>query len=69
MQIPNRDKGIEILYQTMTKDEDRIGVTIGRRLIKGQVQITEIAIYKRNKDDKYELEKLRDWEFSAQTCE
>ena len=66
-QIPNRDKGAEILYQTISKDEKKIGVVIGKKLVKDQVKITEIAIYKMNSEGKFEIEKLRDWEFSD-TC-
>lgn len=66
-QIPNRDKGVEILYQTVSKDEKKIGVAIGKKLIKDEVSITEIAIYKKNAAGKFEIEKLRDWEFTD-TC-
>ena len=66
-QVPNRAKGAEILYQTVSQDEKKIGVVIGKKQIKDEVDITEIAIYKMNNAGKYEIEKLRDWEF-ADTC-
>jgi hypothetical protein len=39
---------IEILYMTMSKDEEKIGVALGKFIIKDIFQITEIAIYKQN---------------------
>lgn len=50
---------------TVSSDEERIGVALGRKMIKDRQEITEIAIYKRDKrTDKFELEKLRDFEYS-----
>lgn len=49
---------------TVSKDETRIGVALGRKLIKDKQEITDIAIYKRNKrSGKFELEKLREFEY------
>jgi len=50
---------------TVSADEQRIGVALGRKLIKDKQEITEIAIYKRDKrTDKFELDKLRDFEYT-----
>lgn len=50
MKIPNqgKDSDIEILHVTSTHDDSKIGVTLGKRLIKNGYQITEIVIYQRN---------------------
>jgi hypothetical protein len=55
-----------VLYLTVSDDETRIGVCLGQKLIKDQERITEIAIYTLTDEEsgKYELEKLRDFEFS-----
>ena len=48
---------------TVSADEERIGVALGRKMIKDRQEITEIAVYRRDKrTDKFELEKLRDFE-------
>lgn len=65
--IPTKNSGnsdkIEILYMTISQDEEKIGVALGKFIIKDLFEITEIAIYKQNSQGKFELEKLRDFEF------
>ena len=58
---------IEILYLTVSSDEDKIGVCLGKHLIKDHSEITEIVIYKKNDSGKFELEKIRDFDF-LETC-
>jgi hypothetical protein len=48
---------------TISHDEEKIGVALGKFVIKDLFEITEIAIYKQNSHGKFELEKLRDFEF------
>jgi len=67
--IPSKgkDNDIEILYLTVSPDEQKIGICLGRVLIKDHKEITEIVIYKRNRQGEFELEKMRDFEFDD-TC-
>jgi len=61
--VPIKHGKIEILYITCSKDETKIGVALGTKLIRGGTKINEIAIYKKNTSTKrFELEKLRDFE-------
>lgn len=47
----------------VSEDQSKIGIVLGRIMIKDEQEITEIVIYKKvNK--KFETEKLRDFEFS-----
>jgi len=57
-----KDDDIEILYLTISPDETKIGVCLGRTLIKDHQEITELAIYKKSPDGRFELEKLRDFD-------
>ena len=63
--IPTKSSGddIEILYMAVSPDEQKIGICVGRQLIKDQQEITEIVIYQKNSQGKFEIEKLRDFEF------
>lgn len=47
---------------TISKDEEKIGVALGKFIIKDLFEITEIAIYKKNPQGKFELDKLRDFD-------
>jgi hypothetical protein len=59
---------LEILYLTASQDDKKIGVSIGRKLIKNGYEITEILIYKKNESSgKFEIEKLRDYDI-PNTC-
>ena len=57
---------------TVSKDETKIGVSIGYILIKDQYEMTEIAVYLRNEDDgRFELEQVRNFAYenvSKQFC-
>lgn len=67
MKIPNQGKNsdIQILYVTVSHDDKKIGVTLGRRLIKDGFEITEVVIYSKNDvTGKFEIVKLRDFEFT-----
>ena len=48
---------------TVSKDDQKIGLVIGKKLIKGINEITELAIYSRNAQNnyKFELERLREF--------
>ena len=52
----------EILFMTVSHDETKIACAIGFQLIKDEEKITEIAVYKKGGDGKFELEKLREFE-------
>jgi len=53
---------IQILYMTISHDQTKIGVALGKALIKERFEITEIAIYKKGSNGKFGLEKLRDFD-------
>lgn len=42
----NNKSDIEILYMSVSEDQTKIGVVLGRVLIKDEQEITEIVIYK-----------------------
>ena len=58
---------IQILFLAVSDDQTKIGVALGKVLIKDQQVITEIAIYKKSNSGKFQLEKLRDFE-SQDAC-
>lgn len=76
----NEDEALEILYMVASEqkqssgngndgDEDeyeqRIGMSVGRQLIKDMEEVTEIIVYKYNKETKkFEVEKARKNEFT-----
>jgi hypothetical protein len=63
--VPTNNPEIEILYMTVSADDQKIGVAMGKNIIKEQYQLTEIAIYIRDPSTGlFELEKLRDVEFN-----
>lgn len=45
--VPTREEGIEILYLAVSKDDQKIGVALGKRLIKNRQHLSEIAVYNR----------------------
>jgi hypothetical protein len=49
---------------TISKDEKKIALALGKTIIKDHKKISEIVIYQKNRDGKFELEKLRDIEFT-----
>jgi hypothetical protein len=62
--VPTNTPEIEILYLTVSSDDQKIGVALGSHVIKDQYKLTEIAIYQRNREDgQFELEKLRDFDY------
>ena len=56
-------KEIEILYMTVSKDENKIGIALGKHIIKEQYKLLEIVVYSKNRDGRFDIEKLRDFEF------
>lgn len=46
---PNTDDDNIILYLEVSKDESRMGVILGKYLIKDKCEITEIVIYNRER--------------------
>lgn len=49
---------------TIANDEMKIGILLGRFLIKDEEQATDIIIYKRNSQNKLRLEKCREFKHS-----
>ena len=48
---------------TVSKDEKKIGIALGSHIIKEQYKLSEIVVYLKNRDGRYEIEKLRDFEY------
>lgn len=61
--VPTNSEDIEILTMTVSNDNQKIGVSLGRNIIKDHYKLTEIAIYIRSSNGEFELEKLRDFDF------
>lgn len=66
MRIPSEEEigpGNEIIYMTVSPDESRIGVALGYIVIKDEKEITYIAVYHKNPNNKdlFELESLREF--------
>lgn len=64
--VPSREEGIEILYMCVSHDDQKIGVALGKKMIKNKQYITEIAVYTRQlKGDKFEygLDVLKDFQY------
>lgn len=47
----------------VSKDEKKIALALGKTIIKDHKKIQEIVVYQKNRDGKFELEKLRDIDF------
>ena len=43
--VKAKSEGVEILYLEISSDETKIGVIVGKQLIKDKCKITEIVIY------------------------
>ena len=41
---------IEILYMQVSDDQEKIGIILGRQLIKNEQEITHLAIYKKDRN-------------------
>lgn len=52
----NRDD-VEVLYIQNSQDYLKLGVVLGKRLIKGKIEITELLMYKRDASNFFFLEK------------
>jgi|TARA_B110000285_G_C15101778_1_gene605413 hypothetical protein len=64
MEGSNEDEDLEILYMVASQDDQRIGMSVGRQLIKDQEEITEIIVYKYNRStEKFEVERARENQF------
>lgn len=61
--MPIQDESVHILYMTVSKDEKKIALALGKTIIKDHKKIQEIVVYQKNRDGKFELEKLRDIDF------
>lgn len=54
---------IEILYITVSDDESRIALALGKQLVKDHQHIEEIVVYEKKMDGKFDLQKICDFEF------
>lgn len=64
--VPTREEGIEILYLAVSKDDKKIGVALGRKLIKNHQYISEIAVYNRQRTgdkEEFALEALKEFQY------
>jgi len=61
--IPKSSDGIEILYLAASKDQNKIGVVLGKRGIKHHLEIIELVVYHRDSNGEFELERLIDFPF------
>lgn len=59
---------LEILYLKASSDERKIGVFVGRRQVKNQVEICELMVFKRNQQNNWQLDARVDHAFSRTTC-
>lgn len=57
-EVPTDDDKIEILYLTVSEDEKKVGVTLGKRLIKDGKEIDKLLIYKKDHDGVFQVEQL-----------
>ena len=68
-QLQPQDDDVEILYVTVSKCQKKMGILVGRQLIRDQIDITEIMIYQVNEEKaEFELERQMDFEFDDYTC-
>jgi len=51
------------LYINVSKDDEKIAVALGKKLIKGHIQITEIAVYSKDMTGKFTLEHLKEFQY------
>ena len=64
--VPTREEGIEILYLAVSKDDQKIGVALGKKLIKNHQYISEIAVYNRQRTgdkEEFALEALKEFQY------
>jgi hypothetical protein len=58
----------EILYLRASSDERKIGVFLGKRKVKNQVEICQLIVFKRNQQNRWQLDAKVDHSFSSTTC-
>ena len=66
--IPCVDQNLEILYMVSSKDDERIGITFGTRLILNRFYIFAIIILKKNQYNKFEMERYFTFDFHGDVC-
>ena len=54
--MPTGSEDAEILYLIVSDSEKKIGMTLGKRLIRDQKEIEDIVIYKKDPDGKYTID-------------
>ena len=48
---------------TVSQDEHKVGVALGKFKIKDEYEITEIVIYNQDRQGKFEIDTVRDFHF------
>lgn len=48
---------------TVSPNERKIGVVVGKQLIKDEIEIQELIIYNKDQNDKFQIEKMREFEY------
>ena len=70
--VDNPKDEFYIISIAISTEEDKIALLLGKKLIRDENEITEIAVYKNEGKDgecNFELEKLRDWDFKFQASD
>ena len=56
------------MFMSVSPDQAKIGVILGRVLIKDQKEITEIVIYKKNEQNRFQIEKQCKFDQFSDAC-
>lgn len=68
LNIPITRQDDSILYMTVSNDEKKIALAVGQKLIKDESIVSEILIYAKNRENRFELEKLCDFQYEKDCC-
>lgn len=61
---PANNDECQVLFITTNRDDSKIGITMGNKGIKDVSIVTDLLVYKMNREGYYELEKARPFEFT-----
>jgi hypothetical protein len=64
----NENEDVGVLYISVSQDEKKMGVLLGRRLVRREVEISELLIYRLDRRGRWQLEKQMEYEFDGFTC-
>jgi len=57
--VPSNDPDCQVLYATVSDNDEKIGFAIGKKILKDKDFISEIKVFKRNSKKKFKLEYSR----------